>query len=160
VEQVFKRFYPPERFARPQPPEEPSSKDPTSNEEPVRPPGVAHKLERYYSAEELDALAPEFAALTPTETYSVAELQGYLLNYKWDPQGAVDGMPQWMKGQEQEKAKIEEAKKKRKLQAAQRRKAAMEGSPKVVEGVINNPRENIEVMAEVATPAIEAHTII
>jgi hypothetical protein len=113
VEQVYKRFYPPERFARPQLAEESSSKD-----------SISPKLGRYYASEELDTLAGEFATQTPNETYSVAELQGYLLNYKWDPQGAVGGMPQWIKEQREEKARIEEAKNKRKMQ---RKKVAMEG---------------------------------
>lgn len=125
VEQVFKRFYPAERFVRPQPLDAFSE----NNLAPVLPPEgipITLKLDRYYSPEELDDLAIEFAKLTADETYSVAELQGYLLNKKWDPQGAVDDLPEWMKAQEEEMAMVEEAKLRKRLQAAQRRKAAKE----------------------------------
>lgn len=125
MEQVFKRFYPAERFVRPQPLDAFSE----NNLAPVLPPEgipITLKLDRYYSPEELDDLAIEFAKLTADETYSVAELQGYLLNKKWDPQGAVDDLPEWMKAQEEEMAMVEEAKLRKRLQAAQRRKTAKE----------------------------------
>lgn len=89
-------------------------------------PGGRPTIERYYTPEELDSLALEFANLMADETYSVAELQGYLLNKKWDPQSAVDNLSAWMKVQEEEKARIEETKQKKRLQAAQRRQAAKE----------------------------------
>jgi chaperone BCS1 len=121
VEQVFKRFYPAERFALPQFLDDLSGNDLTSE---IMPSTL--KLKRYYTSKELDALAIEFAKLAADEMYSVAELQGYLLTNKWNPHGAVDGLSAWMNYQEEEKARIEEAKQKKRSQAAQRRKAAKE----------------------------------
>jgi hypothetical protein len=156
VEQVFKRFYPAERFARPQPLDEFSENDLAS----VRLPGgrpMIPKLEHYYTPEKLDTLALQFAYLMADETYSVAELQGYLLNSKWDPQGAVDNLSAWMKGQEEERAGIKEAKQ-RKLEAAQRRKAARElyeGSSRAFkEDTTNNQNEpNATVTGEITDPS-------
>ena len=121
VEQVFKRFYPAERFTLAE-----TSGDglPTGCLAEALPSTL--KLQRYYTSEELDRLALDFARLTADEAYSVAELQGYLLTTKWDPQGAVDGLSMWIKHQEEEKARIEEAKQKKRSQAAQRRQAAKE----------------------------------
>ena len=67
-------------------------------------------------------MAVEFAKLTPDETFSVAELQGYLLNRKLDPKGAVDNISTWVKEQEEERARIEQAKLERRLQVAQEMK--------------------------------------
>ena len=123
MEQVFKRFYPAERFTL----DEASAGElPSGHLAEVLPSPL--KLRRYYTFEELDALALGFAKLTANEAYSVAELQGYLLTNKWDPQGAVDGLSSWMKYQEEEKARIEEAKQKKRSQAAQKRKAAKESN--------------------------------
>jgi mitochondrial chaperone BCS1 len=121
VEQVFKRFYPAERFTV----DEVFGGELSSGHLAEALPSPL-KLQRYYTSEELDALALDFAKLTANEAYSVAELQGYLLTNKWDPQGAVDSLSTWMKYQEEEKARIEEAKQKKRSQAAQRRKAAKE----------------------------------
>jgi mitochondrial chaperone BCS1 len=124
VELVFKRFYPPERFAPPQPKQLSEGKLSSDYLQEVMPTTV--KLRCYYTIEELDALALEFARLTAEETYSVAELQGYLLTNKWDPQGAVDNLSVWMKDQAVEKARIEKEKQKKKAKAAERRMAARE----------------------------------
>ena len=140
VEQVFKRFYPAERFARPQSLDDPSENNLTSGHLPGGRPTTL-KLERYYTPEELDSLAVEFSNLMADETYSVAELQGYLLNKKWDPQGAVDDLPAWMKVQEEEKMRIEEAKQRKRLQAAQRRQAAKE----LYEGKKHQNKESVGV---------------
>jgi hypothetical protein len=123
VEQVFKRFYPTDRFTRLQPLDNLSENKLASDRLPEAMPTTV-RLKRYYTVGELDALALEFAKLTADETYSVAELQGYLLTNKWDPWGAVDSLSAWMKDQKEEKARIEKAKQKR--GAAQRRKASRE----------------------------------
>jgi chaperone BCS1 len=166
VEHVFKRFYPAERFARPQPPSDEFSENDLAS---ARLPGglpIAFKLEHYYTPAELDALAVEFADLAPDESYSVAELQGYLLNKKWDPQGAVDNLSAWLKDQEEEKKRIEEVKQKKKLLAAQRRKAArefFEGNSKVVkENTINNQsdEEKVAVTEEVVIDPSDSSSTI
>jgi chaperone BCS1 len=42
--------------------------------------------------EEIEALAMAFSALLPEDVFSPAEIQGYLLRHKTDPQRAVDGV--------------------------------------------------------------------
>jgi hypothetical protein len=160
VEHVFKRFYPAERFAHPQSLDEESEDDFPLNTEPDHLPGavpLSLKLERYYTPEELDALALEFRKLVPEDAYSVAELQGYLLKRKLDPKGAVDNLSAWVKDQEEEKAKIEEAKTKR-LQAAQKRKAAKaleeKGSAVPKESATQiQSKDNVIVTDEVTHPS-------
>lgn len=39
---------------------------------------------------EIKQLASQFASLVPEDRLSMAQIQGYLLNYKTDPRGAVD----------------------------------------------------------------------
>ena len=99
---------------------------PLNNNDPVRLPGAppsSLRLEHYYTPQELDALAVEFAKLIPGEAFSVAELQGYLLNRKLDPKGAVDNISAWVKDQEEERFRMEQEKLKRRLQFAQKMKA-------------------------------------
>ena len=142
AEQVFKRFYPAERFAPPHL-DGLSENDITSSDEPVRlpeAPPAPLNVKLYYTPEELNALALQFAKLTPDETFSVAELQGYLLNKKWDPQGAVVGMSAWSKSQLEEKARIKELKAKKRLQLAQKRKMVKE----LNDGTSRIPEENMK----------------
>lgn len=56
------------------------------------------------SAEEIYALAEVFADAVPSEKYTPAEIQGYLLQHKTDPQGAIDGVQAWMESKD--KAKV------------------------------------------------------
>lgn len=66
------------------------------------------KSKAFYTAEELDVLALKFSELMTNETFSVAELQGYLLTNKLDPRGAVDNLSKWMKDQEGERARMKQ----------------------------------------------------
>jgi hypothetical protein len=49
------------------------------------------------SAEEIRMLAMVFAKNVPPESFTPAEVQGYLLKYKTDPQMAVDEVEKWVK---------------------------------------------------------------
>jgi chaperone BCS1 len=40
-------------------------------------------------------MAKQFAEAIPEATFSPAEIQGYLLQRKSDPQGALDGVTEW-----------------------------------------------------------------
>ncbi|KAF8217472.1 P-loop containing nucleoside triphosphate hydrolase protein [Mycena galopus ATCC 62051] len=51
---------------------------------------------------EISELAQKFAAAIPQSKYSIAQLQGYLVGWKNDPQGAVQGIPTWIAQQEME----------------------------------------------------------
>ncbi|CZS93462.1 related to BCS1 protein precursor [Rhynchosporium agropyri] len=63
---------------------------------------VLEKIE----VEKIKKLGDEFAALIPTLDFSPAEIQGYLLKYKRDPEGAVENATAWV-----EKMKVEKSKK-------------------------------------------------
>ncbi|KAF7340565.1 p-loop containing nucleoside triphosphate hydrolase protein [Mycena sanguinolenta] len=80
-----------------------------------------------YSADDIKRLATEFAATVPTETYSVAQIQGYLLRKKRNPFGAAQGVPEWIAEQEEEQRLIVEAKRRWREELA-RQRAAQEQS--------------------------------
>ena len=77
------------------------------------------------SQDEVYELARRFAEVIPEETFSLAQIQGYLLTKKVQPRGAVDGAAEWARTQIEEKKKLEELKeektqKRREAQAAKR----------------------------------------
>ena len=49
------------------------------------------------TATELETLAKQFVARVPAQTFSGAEIQGHLLRWKWDPQGALADGDRWAK---------------------------------------------------------------
>ncbi|KAJ7726602.1 P-loop containing nucleoside triphosphate hydrolase protein [Mycena olivaceomarginata] len=51
----------------------------------------------------MDRYAADFAAAIPTEMYSIAQIQGYLLTKKHDPVGAMEGAAQWHVAQQTER---------------------------------------------------------
>ncbi|KAF7332904.1 p-loop containing nucleoside triphosphate hydrolase protein [Mycena venus] len=73
------------------------------------------------TAPTLSRLAKEFASAIPASRYSIAQLQGYLLTSKNDPEGAVAGIGAWIEAQEKERREMEELKQKRRKEAAMRR---------------------------------------
>ncbi|KAJ7624490.1 P-loop containing nucleoside triphosphate hydrolase protein [Roridomyces roridus] len=75
------------------------------------------------SAEVLAGMAKEFAAAVPANKYSIAQLQGYLLTNKNDPERARRDVDKWIEKQEEEKAEMEALKQKRRREAALRRAA-------------------------------------
>ncbi|KAJ7772362.1 P-loop containing nucleoside triphosphate hydrolase protein [Mycena metata] len=79
-----------------------------------------------YTEAELDGYAAEFARAIPAETYSIAQIQGYLLLKKRNPSGAVEGVHEWLKSQEEEKRALTELKQKRKAERARKLKLARE----------------------------------
>ncbi|KAJ7094211.1 hypothetical protein C8R44DRAFT_684782 [Mycena epipterygia] len=79
-----------------------------------------------YNEKELDVYAADFARAIPAETYSIAQIQGYLLSKKRNPGGAVEGVQDWLKAQEEEKRAMAELKQKRKVERARRLKLARE----------------------------------
>ncbi|OAX78055.1 hypothetical protein ACJ72_07638 [Emergomyces africanus] len=58
------------------------------------------------SPEEIDSFALDFASRIPAGVYTPAEIQGYLLSHKHSPQGAVDGVEEWMKTIKREDSKV------------------------------------------------------
>ncbi|KAJ7618772.1 P-loop containing nucleoside triphosphate hydrolase protein [Roridomyces roridus] len=105
IAQVFKRFFP---LPTPDQPESVS-----------------------YTEAELDAHAAVFGSAIPVETYSIAQIQGYLLTRKGDPSGAVEGVGEWVKAQEEEKRVLAEMKQKKRAERARRRKERAEAAAAV-----------------------------
>ncbi|MCJ1236697.1 hypothetical protein MMC14_004679 [Varicellaria rhodocarpa] len=69
---------------------------------------------RYHgkSDEEIDVLATEFSNRMPSGEFTPAEIQGYLLKYKRDPEAAIEKIEEWMDSTrlEGEKRKLGEKK--------------------------------------------------
>ncbi|KAJ7721840.1 P-loop containing nucleoside triphosphate hydrolase protein [Mycena maculata] len=85
----------------------------------------------------LAGLAKEFTEAIPPARYSIAQLQGYLLSRKNDPEGAVAGIGVWIAEQEKEKREMDELKQKRRKEAALRRAAEAAAEREVVAVVAN-----------------------
>ena len=73
---------------------------------------------------EIHALAEKFSTLVPEGTFSLAQIQGYMLMKKADPRGAVEDVAQWVEKQMEERKKLEEMKAKKKQKAKERAEAA------------------------------------
>ncbi|KAJ7155033.1 P-loop containing nucleoside triphosphate hydrolase protein [Mycena filopes] len=82
LENVFHRFYPAENATNPAHPWSAKGTGATT--------------------EEIHDMAREFAAAIPESKYSIAQLQGYLLGFKNDPKGAVQGITAWVADRERE----------------------------------------------------------
>ncbi|KIL64338.1 hypothetical protein M378DRAFT_78421 [Amanita muscaria Koide BX008] len=72
------------------------------------------------SNEEIDRLGVEFASHIPDDEFTTAELQGYLLLHRKDPEDAVKNVEKWMESERAEKERRKEA------EAARRAKLAEE----------------------------------
>ncbi|RAH81891.1 hypothetical protein BO86DRAFT_389185 [Aspergillus japonicus CBS 114.51] len=58
---------------------------------------VNGKPPRVIAPGDISNLARQFAQQVPSGEFTAAEVQGYLLNYKNNPQEAIDGVEQWLK---------------------------------------------------------------
>jgi hypothetical protein len=123
VEQVFKRFFPADRFASIVTPTSDSATASTSISDTKAStfPNIPLPARTNYTPEELDTLAKRFSELVPDGVYSVARLQGYLLRKKLNPEGAVKDVAEWVKEQEAQKRAVQEMKEKRRMDAVKRR---------------------------------------
>ncbi|POS75029.1 hypothetical protein DHEL01_v206573 [Diaporthe helianthi] len=79
----------------------------------------AQAVQATIGEEKLQKLAIDFSSGIADNTFTPAQLQGFLLNWRSDPQGAVDNLAEWAKS---EIASMEEAKKRAKDAAAARKK--------------------------------------
>jgi chaperone BCS1 len=61
------------------------------------------------SEAEIEALSREFADKMPADTFSPAEIQGYLLGHKLTPVKAVEGLDRWIAEKKEAKNKISSA---------------------------------------------------
>jgi chaperone BCS1 len=74
-----------------------------------------------------------FAEQLPEEEFTTAELQGYLLSHKRDPDGAVKDMMKWIESERAERQRRKEVEEKEKLKSKERaqRMAAVQGARNV-----------------------------
>lgn len=68
-------------------------------------PAVTHILGKF-TGEQVGVWAEEFAAKVPEGEFTPAEIQGYLLNYKTDPEGAIEGVEKWIEETRVKKAEL------------------------------------------------------
>ncbi|KAJ7658653.1 P-loop containing nucleoside triphosphate hydrolase protein [Mycena polygramma] len=68
------------------------------------------------SSAEVDGYASEFATSVPAGTYSMAQLQAYLLTHKDDPAAAASGVREWLRSQEEESRGMGELKQKKQIE--------------------------------------------
>ncbi|ROW08482.1 hypothetical protein VMCG_03026 [Cytospora schulzeri] len=106
---------------------------------------AAEKAKRDEITAKVDRLAEEFAERIPAHEFSPAELQGYLMKNKRDPEGALDAAEQWVVERRKEKAakQLEEAEEKRKKEEEDKKaKAAEEVLKAKLEEEKKNKRKN------------------
>ncbi|KAK6537485.1 hypothetical protein TWF694_011670 [Orbilia ellipsospora] len=74
--------------------------------------------------EKLEKLAQEFSSRVPSDKFTPAEVQGYLLSHKSDPEDALDCLDEWLQSKLREINLVEQAeqKAKEKLERATERK--------------------------------------
>lgn len=78
----------------------------------------------HLTPDEIDTLAGRFASHVPEGSFSLAQIQGYMLTKKSDPYGAVEGVAQWVEDQLAERRKLEELKAKKKQKMKEKAEAA------------------------------------
>lgn len=67
----------------------------------------------------------------PPDTYSIAQIQGYLLRKKRDPLGAAQGVEEWIFEQEEERRSIAATKRRRRAELARQYQWAGPSPPMV-----------------------------
>ncbi len=82
------------------------------------------KAKRAEAVAHVDVLAEKFAVAVPAHEFSPAELQGYLLKNKRDPEGALAGVDQWVINtrKERKEKELREAEEKREAEEAAKKK--------------------------------------
>jgi len=80
----------------------------------------------HYTADDIERLATEFAASMPPDTYSIAQIQGYLLRKKRDPLGAAKDVGEWLEEQKEERRVVAEAKRRWRAELARQRRVEAE----------------------------------
>ncbi|KAL4920803.1 BCS1 N terminal-domain-containing protein [Aspergillus aurantiobrunneus] len=69
-------------------------------------PAKSPRRKGQFSEEQVGVWAGEFAVRVPEGEFTPAEIQGYLLNYKTDPEGAIEGAERWVIETREKKARI------------------------------------------------------
>ncbi|KAI1455058.1 BCS1 N terminal-domain-containing protein [Annulohypoxylon moriforme] len=81
----------------------------------------------------INALAEEFSAKIPTHEFSPAELQGYLMKHKRNPQRAVEGVEEFIEQtrKDRKEKQLKEAEEKRKVEAKKKEEQAKKEAEKI-----------------------------
>lgn len=129
---MFLRFYPFDAYAKPniELSEDLTPADSATNTSSPTLGAPAFPAPRlpHLTSVEITTLAQRFSEQIPGDTFSVAQLQGYLLTKKFDPVGAVEGVKGWLDEQAEEKRAAEEKRRKR-LERMRAMMAEEEGGP-------------------------------
>ncbi|KAI0551292.1 P-loop containing nucleoside triphosphate hydrolase protein [Xylaria curta] len=91
------------------------------------------QVDEHQTDEELQILAEKFSKLVPEETFTPAQLQGYLLRYLHSATTAVDKIAEWVVA-EQRRVEDDAERKKKKAKNAEKRKAEAKAKAKDVGG--------------------------
>jgi chaperone BCS1 len=93
---------------------------------------AARAREREATLARVEGLAEEFAARVPAHEFSPAELQGYLLKNKRDPEAAVEGAAEWVveTRKDRKEKELRQAEEKRKKEEEEKKKKAEEEAKK------------------------------
>lgn len=92
------------------------------------------------AAQMLREQSTAFAEQLPEDEFTTAELQGYLLSHKKDPEGAVKDLMKWIESERAERQRRKEAEEKERLKSKERaqRMAAVQGARQGF-GAFGNP---------------------
>ncbi|KAJ7479000.1 hypothetical protein FB451DRAFT_1240375 [Mycena latifolia] len=94
-----------------------------------------------WNDDDLDRRASEFAAAIPSETYSIAQIQGYLVRKKKDRTGAIEGVNDWMAAQAADRRVLAESKRQWRADMAKWQQQAFQPPPGPPQPV--NPLEGL-----------------
>ncbi|KAJ6455323.1 hypothetical protein C8R47DRAFT_1228270 [Mycena vitilis] len=111
-----------------------------------------------YTTEDLERYATDFASTIPSEAYSIAQIQGYLLTKKQDPAGALQGASAWLVSQQAERRAMLEAKRRWREDVARWHRGAHDWSTRGVdawERVVGD-MDQVAPKGECATDAASA----
>jgi len=81
------------------------------------------------STSHIEALARDFSDAIPENTFSMAEIQGFLLDHKMDPDAALKAVGSWVDQEKRKKHEVElllQRRKERTLKIARRRRRQRE----------------------------------
>jgi chaperone BCS1 len=124
---LFQRFFPPERF---------SSTSSSSSVAAIHSPATTPANKRIRQtplSRSLDELCSSFASAVPEHEFTAAELQGYLLTCKWDPETAVAGLGAWV--EDERRQRTERLEREEREKGKMRGKMTRENKSKGEEGV-------------------------
>ncbi|KAF8506402.1 mitochondrial chaperone BCS1 [Hysterangium stoloniferum] len=105
-------------------------------------------LVEHLTVEKISMLADEFAEKIPAFEFSVAEIQGFILGYKFSPRDAVGEVEAWVEKETRQRRETQEQKTKLREQRMKAEIEAQVGMTKaIIDGIgnaINGPRNDVD----------------